>query len=60
MGEIQDIVQCNNFLGNTRTKNYREIIENMLNTFTNLGCNTALKMHFVHSQSDFFPPNMGP
>jgi hypothetical protein len=47
-----------NFLGNVKTKNYKEHVEG-LNTYQIMGCNMSLKSHFSHSHLEFFPPNMG-
>ena len=43
-----------NFLGNIRAENYKELIEDMLSLYHNLGCNMSLKMHMLHSHLDFF------
>ena len=48
-----------NFLGNKRADNYRELVENMLENFQIAGARMSLKMHFLHSHLDFFPPNNG-
>ena len=34
---------CKNFLGNTRSPNYIEIVEELLDAYKALGCNTSLK-----------------
>ena len=34
-----------NFLGNKKTKNYAELVTNMLIVLRNLGCNMSIKMH---------------
>ena len=48
-----------NFLGNNRSPEYIDIVENMLTTFKMLGCSMSLKLHFLNSHLDFFPPNLG-
>ncbi|GBP72152.1 hypothetical protein EVAR_49742_1 [Eumeta japonica] len=48
-----------NFLGNKRSDNYAELVENMLSSYQKLGCNMSLKIHFLHSHLDFFPDNCG-
>ena len=48
-----------NFLGNFKAENYRELVDNLLYSYNNLGCNMSLKMHFLHSHLDFFPENCG-
>jgi hypothetical protein len=47
------------FLGNTRAENYEELVNNLLQSYQNLGCNMSLKIHFFHSHLDFFPENCG-
>ena len=48
-----------NFLGNYRYNEYAEMVENMLKAYENLGSRMSLKMHFLHSHLDSFPPNLG-
>lgn len=50
---------CENFLGNRRAENYRDLVEHLLVTYRNLNCNMSLKIHFLHSHLDFFPSNLG-
>ena len=47
------------FLGNRRAHNYEELIKNLLQSYQKLGCNMALKIHFLYSHLDFFPENYG-
>jgi hypothetical protein len=51
---------CLNFLGNVKTENYKELVEDLLNAYQAMGCNMSFKIHFLHSHSNFFPPNLGP
>jgi hypothetical protein len=44
------------FLGNRRAQNYEELVNNLLQGYQKLGCNMSLKIHFLHSHLDFFPP----
>ena len=53
------VVVVQNFLGNERAENYAELIDNMLQAYEMHGARMSLKMHFLHSHLDFFPPNMG-
>jgi hypothetical protein len=46
-------------LGNRRAQNYEELVNNLLQSYQKLGCNTSLKIHFLHSHLDFFPENCG-
>ena len=49
----------NNFLGNNKTDNYKELITELLINYKALGCNISLKIHFLDSHLDFFPTNLG-
>lgn len=53
------VLVVENFLGNYRDANYKRLVENMLECFKNLGCNTSIKVHFLHSHLDWFPENLG-
>jgi len=44
---------CKNFLGNHKTANYQDVVQDLL------GCNMSLKIHFLESHLDFFPENLG-
>lgn len=46
------------FLGN-RSSNYKEIVQNMLHVYKNLGCNISIKVHFLNSHLDYFPEHLG-
>jgi hypothetical protein len=50
---------CKNCLGNIRSSNYIDIVGELLDAYKALGCNMSLKIHFLHSHLDFFPPNLG-
>ncbi|RUS71032.1 hypothetical protein EGW08_021203 [Elysia chlorotica] len=47
------------FLGNRRSENYKELVQNMLEKYCALGCNMSIKVHFLHSHLDRFPENLG-
>ena len=47
------------FLGNRRVQNHEELVNNLSQIYQKLGCNMALKIHFLHSHLDFFPKNCG-
>ena len=53
------VLVVQNFLGNYRSDNYAELVENMLTAYQRTGARMSLKMHFLHSHLDFFPPNLG-
>jgi hypothetical protein len=48
-----------NFLGNNKSPNYSQLIEELIEAYRVMGCNMSLKIHFLHSHLDFFPPNLG-
>jgi hypothetical protein len=47
------------FLGNIKDPLYKEIVRNMLDNFKLLSCKMSLKLHFLASHLDYFPPNLG-
>ena len=50
---------CSGFLGNTRVPDYQACIEKLLKSYEDMGCRMSLKIHFFHSELNFFPPNLG-
>ena len=48
-----------NFLGNTKSDDYRNIVETMLENYHKLGCNMSIKVHFLNSHLELFPDNLG-
>ena len=57
-GEALKGVICG-FLGNKRDDNYIQLVTVLLQKCHQLGCNMSLKIHFLHSHLDFFPPSCG-
>ena len=53
------VLVVKNFLGNKKTSNYEELINNMIYAFKNLGYNMSIKMHYLFSHIDRFPENLG-
>ena len=49
----------NNFLGNTKSREYKKIVKTLLDNFHKLGCNMSVKVHFLHSHLEYFPENLG-
>jgi len=45
---------CRNFLGNEKIENYSEIVQGLISSYSAMGCNISLKLHFFHSHSEFF------
>ncbi|GBP06878.1 hypothetical protein EVAR_99750_1 [Eumeta japonica] len=48
-----------NFLGNKKSENSIELVENPLLQLKNMACNMSIKLHFLHSHLDRFPENLG-
>jgi hypothetical protein len=49
---------CTNFFRNQKSENYKEIVSEMLQCFQAMKSNMSLKLHFLHSNLDVFPPNL--
>ena len=47
------------FLGNKRADNNTELVSNLIKANSCMECNISLKIHFLDSHLDFFPPNCG-
>jgi hypothetical protein len=47
------------FLGNIKGPLYKATVRNMLDKFKLFGCKMSLKLHFLASHLDYFPPNLG-
>lgn len=54
---INDVID--NFLGNRKAENYREIVGELIQSFREMNVNMSLKIHFLHNHLDFFPDNLG-
>ena len=50
---------CSGFFGNTRVPDYQACIEKLLKSYEDMGYRMSLKIHFLHSHLNFFPPNLG-
>ena len=48
-----------NFLGNNKSANYVQIVEELLDAYKDLKCNMSIKVHFLFSHLDEFPENLG-
>ncbi|XP_066198436.1 uncharacterized protein [Saccopteryx leptura] len=48
-----------NFLGNKKAENYELLVQRMLLSFRNIGCNMSVKIHFLNSHLDKFPEYLG-
>ena len=51
--------QNRNFLGNSKAENFREMVQNMLVRFQELGFLMSIKVHYLHGHLDRFPANLG-
>ena len=47
-----------NFLGNTKSEDYKNIVNELLENYKNIGCLMSLKLHFLHSHLDYFLQNL--
>ena len=47
------------FLGNKRSENYKELVNDMLIAFQKIGANMSIKVHFLHAHLDRFLANLG-
>jgi hypothetical protein len=48
---------CRNSLGSEKEENYSEIM--LISSYSAVGCNMSLILHFLHHHLDFFPENLG-
>lgn len=48
-----------NFLGNHRSDDYKDIVHNMLMSFDRMNINMSPKIHYLQQHLDFFPDNLG-
>lgn len=46
---------CENFLQNYRAEYNRDLIKDLLDAYTSMGCHMALKIYLLHFHLDFFP-----
>ena len=47
------------FLGNNKSENYKDIVENLIEQYRTQGCRMSLKLHHLHSHLGFFKENLG-
>ena len=52
------VLVMKNFFGDSKARNYAELVNNKLIAFRNLGCNMSVKMHYLFSHMDRFPGNL--
>ena len=49
----------NGFLGNFKAAYFKELLQDLMDLYEQLGFNMSLKIHFLFSHLDFFPLNCG-
>ena len=49
----------NGFLGNFKAAYFTELVQDLVDSYEQLGCNMSLIMHFLFSHLDLFPLNCG-
>jgi len=47
------------FLGNHKAANYQDVVKDLLTSYKAMECNVSLKIHFLESNLNFFPENLG-
>ena len=47
------VVVVQAFLGNSKEKNYHELVDNPLKSYKEMDCRMSLKMYMMHSHLDF-------
>ena len=53
------VVVVKGFLRNTKTANYKDLVETLLDSFHVLGCSITIKVHFLKSHLNEFAANPG-
>ncbi|KAI5696331.1 hypothetical protein M8J76_008968 [Diaphorina citri] len=48
-----------NFLGNKKSLDYKALVDQLMSSYKELGCNMSIKVHFLHNHLDRFPENLG-
>lgn len=52
------ILNVNNFLGYHKAKNFIELVDTMLNNFSNLDNYMSIKVYYLHFNLECFPENL--
>lgn len=47
------------FLGNNKSDNYKELVEDLIERYAEMKCRMSIKLHYLHSHLDFFRSNLG-
>ena len=48
-----------NFLRNKKAENYKNLLQELLSSFEEMGCNMSNKLHYLQSHADKFPQTLG-
>ena len=48
-----------NFLGNYRSRNYKNLVEELVESYQKLGARMSIKLHFLWAHLEYFPENCG-
>ena len=43
---------------NKTSSNYEDLVNTVLLSFQNIGCNMSVKVYFLHGHLDYFPENL--
>ena len=49
----------NNFFENTKFRNYKHLVNTIVQNFQEMKVNMSLKIHILYSHLNFFPENLG-
>jgi len=50
---------CKDFLGNHKSAKYQDVVQDLVTSYKAIGCKMSLKIHFLESDLNFFPENLG-
>lgn len=50
---------CDNFLGNHRADNYKDLVRTMMKAYHKMGVNQSIKLHYLDSHLEHFPSDCG-
>lgn len=48
-----------NFFGNRKHPNYKQMVQEFITSYHEIGANMTVKLHFLHNHLDEFPDNLG-
>jgi hypothetical protein len=49
---------CRKFLGNEKAENYSDTVQELISSYSVMGCTMSMKLHFQHSHLNGFLENM--